>query len=97
MGPEEQNLEREAQTLIVQAELLIQKLEVDVSGFKPEIRYSNPFQNVSDIYEKLAFANDRTDQYKWSFTLVDGRNGAELMRRIWTVREALKQRDSTNE
>jgi hypothetical protein len=91
-----QELERSAQILAEQADHLIQKLGVDVSDVKPELRYSHAFQQAAYAYERLNSARGKAKPEAWENTMIIGRNGDELMSRLWPVREELKRRDSAN-
>ena len=91
---ERQDLERYAQILAEQAERLIQKLGIDVSDVRSESKYSRAYQQADDAYEQLAAASKKTKPKTWEDTMVDGRNGDELMSRLWPVRQELFRQDS---
>lgn len=92
-----QELERYAGVLVVQADRLIRQLdvdvEVDVSKAKTSAGYSPAFHQVDNAYERLASAMKRVGPVAWERTMVDGRNGDELMDRLWKVRDSIRQED----
>jgi hypothetical protein len=90
---ERQDLERYAQILAEQAERLIQKLGIDVSDVSSESKYSHAYQQAADAYERLSAASSKTKPKIWEDTMVDGRNGDELMSRLWPVRQELSRQD----
>jgi hypothetical protein len=94
MESDRQELERYARILAEQAERLIQKLGIDVSDVRSESKYSHAYQQAEDAYERLTAASRKTKPKTWEDTMVDGRNGDELMSRIWPVRQELFRQDN---
>ena len=90
---ERQALERQARVLAEQADLLIQKLGVDVSEVNPESKYSHAYQQAGDAYERLSAASNKTKPKTWEDTMVEGRNCDELMSRLWPIRQELFRQD----
>ena len=88
-----QELEHQARVLSDQADRLIRQLGVDVSDAEIFSKYSLVLRQAADAYERLALAEKRTNQVAWERTMVDGRNGAETMDRLWKIRQALRRRD----
>ena len=88
-----QELEQHARVLADQADHLILQLGLAVSDAEMFSKYSSAFRQAADAYERLALAEKRTDQVAWERTMVDGRNGLELMDGLWKVREALRRQD----
>lgn len=80
--------------LVKQADHLITMLAVDVSTVPKWQMYSPVFRLVADAYDQLAFAEKQADPVMGERTNVDGRNGAELMQRLWDVREEIRRQDS---
>ncbi len=90
-----QELERHAGVLANQADRLVRKLVVDVSKVPTHSRCSPAFRQAADAYERLARAGRAADRVAWERTAVDGRNGAEVMDRLWKVREELRRQDES--
>jgi hypothetical protein len=97
MHSERQDLERHSQVLADQAERLIKMLGIDVSEVKSEPEYSLAFQQAEESYERLSAVSKKTKPKTWEDTMVDGRNGDELMSRLWPVRQELFRQDSAKE
>jgi len=72
-----------------QANDLIGKLNVDVSDAETFLTGSPEFRLSAGTYERLNSARKKADLVLWERTLVDGRNGADLMQRVWEVRQEL--------
>ncbi len=83
--------QRKAQVLAQQADCLIGKLNVTVSDAETFQTGAPEFRLAADAYERIAKASKRADSVAWERTAVDGRNGDELMERLWQVREALRR------
>ena len=86
-----QELERMANLLISQAHQLIGVLGVDVSGAQTHSKGSPTFQRVANAYDGLAQTGKKADRAKWERIQVEGRNGSELMQRLWEVREGFRK------
>ena len=85
--------ERYVQVLSNQASRVIASLVVDVTDVEVFSNGSTTFRHAADTYERLALAEKRTTRILWERTRVDGRNGDELMQRLWEVREQLRHQD----
>ncbi len=85
-----QELERIATLLVSQAHQLIGLLGVDVSGAQAHSKGSPTFQRVANAYDGLAQTEKKANRVKWERIQVAGRNGSELMQRLWEVREGLR-------
>ena len=83
--------EREVRTLAEQADLLLDRLGTSVDGTERFLGGTPEFRLMADYYERLASAQRNTDVVKWERTIVSGRNGQELMDRIWKIRQALHE------
>jgi hypothetical protein len=85
-------LEQEVRILVDQADRLIRQLGVDVSKAATSSMYSDAFRQIFHAYERLAEARKQLIEQAvlWERETVDGRNGEELMRRLWCVREKLR-------
>jgi hypothetical protein len=88
--PEQEQL---TQILANQSDRLISKLAVDVSSVPTYQTYSRLFRLLADAYDRLAFAEKKTDPLVWEQTTVDGRNGAYLMKLLWDVRQEIRLQD----
>jgi hypothetical protein len=88
-----QELERYAGVLADQADRLIRLLGVDVSGAETFSTHSPAFRRAADAYERLTLAQNMPDCVTWERATSDGRCGAEIMGRLWKVREELRSRD----
>jgi hypothetical protein len=85
-----QELERIATLLVNQAHKLIGLLGVDVSGARAHSKGSPTFRRVANAYDGLAQTEKKADRGKWAQIQIEGRNGSELMQRLWEVREGLR-------
>jgi hypothetical protein len=86
-------LENEANILAEQAGRLVSQLGVDVRDAERSTTGSEAFQQAADAYERLGAAQKRVDVVVWERTLIDGRDGATLMERLWNVRQSLWRLD----
>ena len=84
------NPEREIGVLAGQADALLKKLGI---AFSDQGRNSgvDPETLAFERYERLATAERESTQVAWERTVVDGRNGRELMARLWEIRDYLLQ------
>ncbi len=82
--------EREIGVLAGQADALLKKLGI---AFSDQDRASgaNAEALALERYERLATAERESTQVDWERTMVYGRNGRELMARLWEVKEYLRQ------
>lgn len=85
-----QELERIATLLVSQAHQLIALLGVDVSGAQAHSKGSPTLQRVANAYDGLAQTEKKADRVRWERIQIEGRNGSELMQRLWEVREGLR-------
>ena len=85
--------EREIRTLAGQASTLLANLGITVSH--PD-NAENSEALALKWYERLAAAEKKPNQVSWERTLIDGRNGAELMARLWELKECLHRSRRTH-
>jgi hypothetical protein len=82
-------LGQEDQFIIQQADLLISQLGADVSKAPRSSMRSYGCRQAADAYERLAVAQNLIERTVWERETVDGRNGDEIMSRLWIVRDKL--------
>lgn len=82
--------QRRVKVLARQTDCLIRKLNLGALDAGRSSLGTPEFCQAADAYERLHAACRKTTQVTWERTLVDGRNGDELMDRLWNVREALR-------
>ena len=101
MSPEDR--EERARILVGQAGLLIRRLGVDVSGVETRNPAQEPWRSrpqilhlAADAYDQLAFAERKTDPVLWERTTEEhGRNGDEIMRRLWELLVEVRQNEAS--
>lgn len=78
----------QAKVYMRQTDELIASLNVNISNPKSNNEESL-ISRLLSTYEKLKEASEKATPVAWERTLADGRNGDEMMRRVWALREEL--------
>jgi hypothetical protein len=94
--PNQEDIDRQTKILVDQADRLIAILALDVSTAEKAPKGSPAFRRSSDAYHRLTLAQNKSDSVAWERTRVDGRDGDELMRLLWDVREKLRRQDQAD-
>src|SRR2546428_1671698 len=83
--------DREARVLVDQVTRLLPLLKVEIASALSGSSDTDTLRALSDAYERLASASKRTDAVVWERTTVDGRTAADLMERLWKVRNDIRR------
>jgi hypothetical protein len=92
IGNSTDEVNRLCRVLVDQASELIAKLGVDVSQAPRFDTGPTEFREAANAYERLAYAHKQTGTVRWERAAVNGRNGDDLMQRLWNLRQELRPR-----
>src|SRR5271169_1194096 len=77
----------QAQVYIRQTDELVASLNLNLSI--PKLKEEPVTSRLLSTYERLKEASDKASPVEWERTVVDGRNGDEMMRQVWALRTEL--------